>query len=138
MLSLSGVVILTVIIRVALTGLPNGNVDGPWIAFWQIAEPSVAIIMVSINAFRHPFVSRINSRSSGRKRLPHSSSSGVRRQGDYDPNGDYIDLPTLPSSIVSRTNVPKSHKPVMNEEIEMMLPLHGVETGAKSCGNSSI
>ncbi|MCJ1379814.1 hypothetical protein MMC17_002917 [Xylographa soralifera] len=130
MLSLSGIIILIVVIRVAVTALTTGIVDQPWIIFWQIAEPSVAIIMVSINAFRHPFVSRIDSRSSGRKRQPHSSNSGARPQGDYDPKGDYIDLPALPPSTVGRSDAPLRHKPVIVEEIEMILPLHGSQMEA--------
>ena len=130
MLSLSGIVILIVIIRVALTALTTGIVDEPWIIFWQVAEPSVAIIMVSINAFRHPFVSRIDSRSCGRKRQPHSSNSEARPKGDYDPKGDYIGLPALPSSTVGRNDAPQRHKPVVVEEIEMNLPLHGLRREA--------
>ncbi|MCJ1392082.1 hypothetical protein MMC18_004949 [Xylographa bjoerkii] len=137
MLSLSGIIILIVVIRVALTALPSGIMDGPWIAFWQIAEPSIAIIMVSINAFRHPFVSRIVSRSGGRKRQPHSSSSGVRPQGDYDPKGDYIDLPTLPPSTIGRSPAPIRHKPVVVEEIEMILPMYGARMEVIPRGNLS-
>ena len=132
MLSLSGIVIVIVVIRVALTALTTGIVDQPWIIFWQIAEPGVAIIMVSINAFRHPFVSRIGSRSGGRKQQPHSSNSGVRPQGGYDPRGDYIDLPARPPSTVGRSNAPLRHKPVVVEEIEMTLPLHGSRTDGSS------
>ena len=137
MLSLSGIVILIVVIRVALTALTTGIVDEPWIIFWQIAEPSTAIIMVSINAFRHPFVSRIDSQSGGRKRQPHSPNSGVHSQGAYDPKGDYTGLPALPPSTVGRSDAPSWQKSVVIEEIEMKLPLHGSRMEANPRGSSS-
>jgi len=55
MLSLSAVMIVVAIIRTALAPLPNGVIDTSWLVFWTGMEAMVAIIMVSLTAFRSLF-----------------------------------------------------------------------------------
>ena len=55
-LCLSLVMAIFAIIRAAGVRLPSGNVDIVWLAFWQQQECSVAVLMVSLTAFRSFFV----------------------------------------------------------------------------------
>ncbi|MCJ1350998.1 MAG: hypothetical protein MMC33_000980 [Icmadophila ericetorum] len=60
-LCLSIFMIIISIIKITLADLPDGQVDSVWGIFWLQAEACVAVIMVSISAFRSLF-STSNSR----------------------------------------------------------------------------
>ena len=77
---------ITAVIRIAGGNISHGQVDSPWAIFWLQAEAAVAIIVVSISAFRALFVAHQAS-----KRLSpadHASNSRsiwsiiVRRHDD--------------------------------------------------------
>ena len=55
-LSLSLVMIMVAITRMAGIRLPQVVIDVVWLAFWQQQECSIAVIMFSMTAFRSFFV----------------------------------------------------------------------------------
>ncbi len=44
--------IMIAIVRVSALRIENPHIDGQWVLFWQDMEASVAVIMVSLTAFR--------------------------------------------------------------------------------------
>lgn len=68
--------IIIAIIKVSTGTLADGQVDSPWVFFWFHAEASVAVIVVSIIAFRANFVRSGNAHQ--RKGL---NGSGGYRNG---------------------------------------------------------
>lgn len=57
-LCLSLVMIIVAIVRIAGFRTIAGEVDIVWLAFWQQQESSIAVMVVSISAFRALFVAR--------------------------------------------------------------------------------
>ena len=57
-LCLSLVMIIVSIVRISGVYLPDGSVDIVWLAFWMQQECSIAVIMVSVSAFRSFFVAK--------------------------------------------------------------------------------
>ena len=56
-LCLSGVMIIVTIVRIAgIKQGGSGSVDIVWLAFWQQPECSIAVLMLSVSAFRSLFV----------------------------------------------------------------------------------
>ena len=55
LLCLSAILILLATFRLAFAALPNGVIDDPWMWLWQFIEPALAIIVLSISAFRSLF-----------------------------------------------------------------------------------
>ena len=55
-LCLSGVMVMVAIVRIAGMRPGGGPVDIVWLAFWQQQECSIAVLMVSVSAFRSLFV----------------------------------------------------------------------------------
>ncbi|KAK3171317.1 hypothetical protein OEA41_003401 [Lepraria neglecta] len=109
-LCLSIFTMITAIVRIAGGNTSHGQVDSAWVIFWLQAEAAVAVIVVSVTAFRALFVAhkaskhqsppqqiddltsrsmwskRIREGSSG-PRVPEPSFTGVRtyvRRGPYD------------------------------------------------------
>ncbi|MCJ1472765.1 hypothetical protein MMC13_001414 [Lambiella insularis] len=105
-----------IIVRVAVTTLPSGSPDGPWIGFWQVAEPSFAIIAVSMNAFRSPFVSEKPGSKKSKKSNGYSSQSSARRR-QYGANtvDDGLDLPIMPPSALGRDKKIARYRPIDEE-----------------------
>lgn len=64
LLCLSLVMVIIAIARMSGINLTNGAVDIVWLAFWQQQECSVAVIMISISAFRSLFVVSASKRPS--------------------------------------------------------------------------
>lgn len=62
LLSLSIVMIAFAIIRVAAADTINGDIDSIWVVFWFQVETSVAVIMVSVSAFRALFIAHTATR----------------------------------------------------------------------------
>ena len=93
-LCLSLVMAVIAIIRISGIKLAGGAVDIVWIAFWQQQECSIAVIMVSVSAFRTLFVANASNSPSPkspdspnlwkRRILRDRSSSGIynRNQGN--------------------------------------------------------
>lgn len=110
-LCLSIVTAVTAIIKVAGGNLSHGQVDSAWVIFWLQAEAALAVVMVSITAFRALFVAHQASKQlspaqhtstsksiwSRKERIsndfpaaPSPSFTGVRthiRQSPYDMDG---------------------------------------------------
>lgn len=121
---------ITAIIKVAGGNINNGQVDSAWAIFWLQAEAAVAVIVVSISAFRALFVAHraskhqspgqdgSTSRSIWNKKLrsrnnlpevPSPTFTGVRtyiRQYPYDAeeSGD-MELPSQAQRIVVTHNI---------------------------------
>ena len=57
-LCLSLVMVIVAIVRIAGYRTFGGEVDIVWLAFWQQQESSIAVMVVSISAFRALFVAR--------------------------------------------------------------------------------
>ncbi|KAI4114115.1 MAG: hypothetical protein LQ345_005051 [Seirophora villosa] len=77
-LCLSIVMIAVAIVRISTFRLTNGEVDIVWLAFWQQQESSIAVIVVSVSAFRSLFVSASMTRPK-RKPLRQSVNDWRRR-----------------------------------------------------------
>ena len=60
-LCLSIVMIMVSIVRMSGLRRAGGEVDVIWQAFWQQQEASIAVIVVSVSAFRSLFVARLNN-----------------------------------------------------------------------------
>ena len=71
-LCLSIVTVFTAIIRVAGGNIGHGQVDSAWAIFWDQAEAAIAIIVVSVSAFRALFVTH---RASKQQSPAHRTSS---------------------------------------------------------------
>lgn len=115
-LCLSLVMIIVAIVRIAGYRTINGEVDIVWLAFWQQQESSIAVMVVSISAFRALFVAR--SRNSPPKRPLRQSVNAWRRrierrrlgpttqENDFEPSGllPQVPRPTLTgmSSVIRR------------------------------------
>lgn len=105
-LCLSAAMVIVAIIRIAGMSLADGTVDIIWLAFWQQQECSIAVLMVSMSAFRSFFVAGAASHRSP-QRLAHSSPSWKRRvfrnrlfAGEHDleaTNG----LPPIPNATLT-------------------------------------
>lgn len=61
LLCLSLVMAVIAIARMSGINLKSGVVDIVWLAFWQQQESSIAVIMISISAFRSLFVARASN-----------------------------------------------------------------------------
>lgn len=73
-LCLSCVMIIVTVVRIAgMRQRGSGSVDIVWLAFWQQQECSIAVLMVSVSAFRSLFV-------------PSPASPPVQRQQRYSPS----------------------------------------------------
>lgn len=77
-LSLSIFTIIVSIVRIAGADLPNGLVDSIWVNFWLQVEAAVAVVIVSITAYRSLFVS--DKSSNGISPRQYTSNSTLRRR----------------------------------------------------------
>lgn len=107
-LCLSFVMVIIAIVRIAGIMLPGGNVDIVWLAFWEQQESSIAVIMVSMSAFRSLFVESTGT-PAPRKALKFSANHWgrklVRRAlGSGNQNGDAersMGLPQIPRATLT-------------------------------------
>lgn len=106
-LCLSGVMIIVTIVRIAgIKRGGSGSVDIVWLAFWQQQECSIAVLMVSVSAFRSLFVQ--SPAQPPILRQPRSSPSEKRRGFlRRRPDPDLYDthetngLPQIPSATLT-------------------------------------
>ena len=106
-LCLSGAMVLVTIVRMAGIKLgSSGSVDIVWLAFWQQQECSIAVLMLSVSAFRSFFVpSSVRSPAPRRQGYSPSEKRGRflhRRPHDdlyatHETNG----LPQIPSATLT-------------------------------------
>ena len=106
-LCLSCVMIIVTIVRIAgMKQGGSGSVDIVWLVFWQQQECSIAVLMVSVSAFRSLFVQ--SPAQSPMLRHPRSSPSEKRRRFlRRRPDPDLYDthetngLPQIPSATLT-------------------------------------
>lgn len=84
---------LTSIIKVAGGNINNGQVDAAWAVFWLQAEAAVAVIVVSISAFRALFVAQRASKQASPAAFHTRTSSSLLRKRFHLRNT----LPEVPS-----------------------------------------
>ena len=104
-LCLSLVMVITAITRIAGIKLAGGNVDIVWLVFWQQQECSIAVIMVSVSAFRSFFV--VNASNNASPKKPKSSTYWKNRilkkrfgSSKDTENGDN-ELPQIPGATMT-------------------------------------
>ena len=107
-LCLSLAMVIVAIVRIAGIKLAGGDVDIVWLSFWQQQESSIAVIMVSVSAFRSLFVQSTGNRLPHRR--PGYSLGDWRRRlvrrplGSRDENDDVerrIGLPQVPRATLT-------------------------------------
>jgi len=107
-LCLSLVMVVIAIVRISGIKLAGGSVDIVWLVFWQQQESSVAVIMVSMSAFRSLFVE--SGGAAGPRRHPKYPANRwtrrlVRRAlGSEDRHDDLesnMDLPQIPRATLT-------------------------------------
>lgn len=106
-LCLSGAMVLVTIVRIAGMKLRgSGNVDIVWLAFWQQQECSIAVLMLSVSAFRSFFVPS-SARSPAPRHQGYSPSEKRRRFLRRRPHPDMYDthetngLPQVPGATLT-------------------------------------
>ena len=104
-LCLSLVMVVVAVVRISGIKLAGGAVDIVWLAFWQQQECSIAVIMVSVSAFRSLFIA--NPSSSPSPKPPNSPTYWRKRllrgRPASDQDGDEIrnGLPQIPRPILT-------------------------------------
>lgn len=111
---------MTSIIKVAGGNINHGQVDAAWAIFWLQAEAAIAVIVVSISAFRALFVAqRASKQASPGKNTPTSSS--VWRLRTKSRNAP----PELPSPAFTGVSTFVHQYPYDEESHDMDIPLQG-------------
>lgn len=84
------------VVRIA-GGMINGMVDPAWVNFWLQVEAAVAVMIVSITAYRSLFI--MNKSSNGKSpKQQHSSTAYKKRLWSRGrQQGHEVQLPTLPN-----------------------------------------
>lgn len=126
MLSLSIVMAIVAIVRMAGIRLGGGEVDIVWTSFWQQQESSIAVIMFSVTAFRSFFVA---GSTPDRARLVSAYwKNKVLRRKALDESGEkgVGDLPTIPSATLTgvRTIIRGSGSPGTESYEDQQSMLH--------------
>lgn len=99
-LSLSIFMIIIACIRIIGFTLFDHEIS--WNLFWLQVEGSVAVIMVSVTAFRSVFASQRSEARDRKARAWYSSTvAKLRRQKASSENYDLEDLPSIPSATMS-------------------------------------
>ena len=138
-LCLSGVMIIVTIVRIAgIKQGGSGSVDIVWLAFWQQQECSIAVLMVSVSAFRSLFV---QSPAQPPMRQARSSPSEKRRRFlRRRPDPDLYDthetngLPQIPSATLTgiTTVIGANRQPDEAPYPDQQYPSH-LEPSDQSC-----
>lgn len=106
-LCLSCVMIIVTVTRVAgMRQKGSGSVDIVWLAFWQQQECSIAVLMVSVSAFRSLFVASPANPPIQRQQRYSPSEKGrriLRRRADPDlcETNESNGLPQIPSATLT-------------------------------------
>lgn len=115
---------ITAIIKVAGGNIGHDQVDSAWVIFWEQAEASVAIIVVSVSAFRTLFVTHRASKQ--QSPAHHTSTTGliwsrIARRHD--------NLPAAPAPTLAGARTYIRHSPYGSGSFEgsrdVELPLQG-------------
>ncbi|KAL8719419.1 MAG: hypothetical protein Q9225_003584 [Loekoesia sp. 1 TL-2023] len=94
-LSLSIFTMIVSIVRIAGGNLPNGLVDSIWVNFWLQVEAAVAVMIVSITAYRSLFFS--DKSSNGKSPRHYTSNSTLRKRLLWSRRGKAEKAMHLPS-----------------------------------------
>ena len=123
-LCLSVLTMATAIVKIAGGNISHGQVDSAWAIFWEQAEAAIAVVVVSISAFRALFVAhRASKQQSPAYKLSDSRSfwSGKPR---FRQN-----MPTAPSPTFTGVKTFVRQAPYEASSIggsqDMELPLRG-------------
>lgn len=94
-LSLSIFTMIVSIVRIAGADLANGLVDSIWVNFWLQIEATVAVMIVSITAYRSLFVA--DKTSNGRSPKQYTSIETIKKRIQWKrrDKGKAVQLPTL-------------------------------------------
>jgi len=112
-LSLSLFMIVIAVIRMGGIQQASGVVDIVWLAFWQQQECSIAVIMVSVSAFRSFFAEKANSYPAQRRRpedYPPTIGRKIwRRERSAEEDlektlGSSNGMPSIPSATFNGVN----------------------------------
>ena len=130
-LCLSGVMIIVTIIRIAgMRQRGSGSVDIVWVAFWQQQECSIAVLMVSVSAFRSLFVPSPATPALQRQQRYSPSEKGrrlLRRRPDpdlydtHETNG----LPQIPSATLTAMATVRGEDRQSKETADLDQRFHG-------------
>lgn len=102
MLSLSLVMAIVAIVRIAGIRLQTGEVDILWVAFWQQQECSIAVTTLAITAFRSVFVASTSTPQRARLISAYWKNKLFRRMAsDKWEEKDVDGLPTIPSATLT-------------------------------------
>lgn len=129
-LCLSTVMIVFAIVQVTLATLQDGNIDTVWLFFWSENECCVAIIMVSLTAFRSLFGLESTRGSNERKRqyvLSSWNARSTKRVLGHDLYGDLPDVPGPHLLHNSRKDADEMNLPDHISEVkhnELVVPNH--------------
>jgi len=93
-LSLSIFTMIVSVVRIA-GGMINGMVDPAWVNFWLQVEAAVAVMIVSITAYRSLFI--MNKSSNGKSPKQHSTTYKRKLWSRGRQQGHEVQLPTLPN-----------------------------------------
>ena len=77
-LCLSVVMAIIAIVRIAGIKLASGSIDSVWLIFWEQQECSIAVMMVSMSAFRLLFVESAGA-PAPRRHLKYSANNWRKR-----------------------------------------------------------
>lgn len=103
-LCLSSVMAVIAVTRMAGAKLDGGTVDIVWLAFWSQQECSIAIIMVSLSAFRSFFIANSSDNSPGKNQAsPQWRFKLARKYWNMGDSGesDTHHLPQIPSATLT-------------------------------------
>ncbi|MCJ1439076.1 hypothetical protein MMC27_008467 [Xylographa pallens] len=119
-LGLSIIMVIFALIRVTLSTLNNGIIDSVWLFFWSETECCVAIVMVSLTAFRALFGLE-SSRESKERELQYARRSRVTRRKDTSEDAFYEGLPDAPdpAALGMRTLIRSSRHDLEDGEVGM-------------------
>ncbi len=113
LLSLSIVMVIVAIVRVAGVRLQSGDVDIVWLAFWQQQECSIAVSTFAITAFRTLFVQSASNQKRARVVSAYWKNKLLRRKVADESEQQKVDgLPAIPSATLTgmRTMIGESGK----------------------------
>lgn len=122
MLSLSLVMAIVAIVRLAGIRLGGGEVDIVWVAFWQQQECSIAVCMLSVTAFRSFFVAG-STPERARIVSAYWKNKLLRRKASDESNEKGMNnLPAIPSATLTglRTMIRGSGSPEVDDDRQML------------------
>ncbi|KAI4154580.1 MAG: hypothetical protein LQ340_001589 [Diploschistes diacapsis] len=129
-LCLSLIMAIVAVIRMAAIKLEGGSVDIVWLAFWQQQECSIAVIMISVSAFRSFFMNNSSKRSPPQNRQSSERWRAKWKAKRWRSTGESgaLDLPEIPNATLTgiRTAIgaagaPTSHEQSDGETDELLL-----------------